>query len=237
MASTSEELMQRRRELKDEPRMLPAMLADAIVSVQELESERDAARAGLKVHEHWHNEAIKLQGDNPGRTPSMVNAWIRNMMSGLETARAELDAIAIALEWPRQDESTTLLEEVKEAACNGVLLAEAKSKLHHVRNQRDNRAYVGCGLAEKLETARAQVERLRWRRIDGPGIDGQRVMLRELDPFDEFNRGDENRDAIASGYWSAEYGHYIWPFGCTDHPPTHWAPMPDRLTDERKEGE
>ncbi len=75
-----------------------------------------------------------------------------------------------------------------------------------------------------------------WRRIDGPGIDGQRVMLRELDPFDRFNRGDENRDAIASGYWSAEHGHYVWPFGCTDHPPTHWAPMPARLTDESKEG-
>jgi len=86
---------------------------------------------------------------------------IANLKTERDAARAELDAIAIALEWPRQDESTTLLEEVKEAACNGVLLAEAKSELHHVRNQRDNRAYVGCGLAEKLETARAEVERLR----------------------------------------------------------------------------
>ncbi len=76
-----------------------------------------------------------------------------------------------------------------------------------------------------------------WRRIDGPGIDGQRVMLRELDPFDKYNRGDENRDAIASGYWSDEYRYFVWPFGCTDHPPTHWAPMPDRLLDQRGEGE
>ena len=86
------------------------------------------------------------------------------------------------------------------------------------------------------EAPRAEVERLRWRRIDGPGVDGQRVMLRELDPFDSLNRGDENRDVIASGYWSDDCGYYVWPFGCTDHPPTHWAPMPDRLTDERKGG-
>lgn len=90
------------------------------------------------------------------------------------------------------------------------------------------------GLKKERDAALGRVAA--WSRIDGPGIDGQRVMLRELDPFDRFNRGDENRDAIASGYWSAEYGHYVWPFGCTDHPPTHWAPMPERLTGESKEG-
>jgi hypothetical protein len=90
-------------------------------------------------------------------------------------------------------------------------------------------------LEAERDATLAEVERLRWRRIDGPGIEGQRVMLRELDPFDRLNRGNENRDTIASGYWSYEYGHYIWPFGCTDHPPTHWAPMPARLTDESKE--
>tara|TARA_Y100000310_G_C20484052_1_gene716060 strand:+ start:303 stop:707 length:405 start_codon:yes stop_codon:yes gene_type:complete len=66
-------------------------------------------------------------------------------ISKLKTG-AELDAIAIALEWPRQDESTTLLEEVKEAACNGVLLAEAKSELHQLKVD--------------LKSARAEVERL-----------------------------------------------------------------------------
>ena len=90
------------------------------------------------------------------------------------------------------------------------------------------------GLEAENSRLRAHVKKLEssatWRRIDGPGIDGQRVMLRELDPFDKYNRGDENRDAIAAGYWSDEYKHFVWPFGCTDHPPTHWAPMPDRLT-------
>ena len=35
----SEELMQYRRQIANEPRLLPALLADAIVSVQELEDE------------------------------------------------------------------------------------------------------------------------------------------------------------------------------------------------------
>ena len=111
--------------------------------------------------------------------------------------------------------------------------------LDHLQAVERVRADLLARVAElegELKGSRAEVERLRWRRIDGPGIDGQRVMLRELDPFDSLNRGDENRDVIASGYWSDDYGYYVWPFGCTDHPPTHWAPMPDRLTDERKGG-
>lgn len=99
---------------------------------------------------------------------------------------------------------------------------------------------VVTDLIEENAQLEARVEELEagaaWRRIDGPGVDGQRVMLRELDPFDRFNRGDENRDAIASGYWSDEYKYFVWPFGCTDHPPTHWAPMPDRLLDQSGEG-
>ena len=94
------------------------------------------------------------------------------------------------------------------------------------------------GLHASAEARVAVLEAgMAWQRIEGPGVDGQRVMLRELDPFDKYNRGDENRDAIASGYWSDEYRYYVWPFGCTDHPPTHWSPMPDRLPDQRGKGE
>ena len=87
-------------------------------------------------------------------------------------------------------------------------------------------------LTRERDEARAELEaKTSWLRIEGPGVDGLRVMLRELDPFDRFNRGDDNRDAIASGYWSDEYGYFVWPFGCTDHPPTHWSPMPVRMVD------
>jgi len=46
---------------------------------------------------------------------------------------AQLDAIAIALEWPPQEEGQTLLEAVKEAAMNGVLRCQDRAEMHRFK--------------------------------------------------------------------------------------------------------
>lgn len=86
----------------------------------ELKSERDRAdkaEAELKIHQHWHEEAIKLQGPEPGRTPSMVNAWIRNLMSRLGASELRLKVLEDRLEGS-QARTAIVLKAVKDAGCN-----------------------------------------------------------------------------------------------------------------------
>ena len=131
---------------------LPSMI-NAIVDARGAAEPRpmsDAARGlssnaveGVLVVEEQMRRQSELHNIETGR----LRGHVMELRNERDAAQAELDAIAIALEWPRQDESTTLLEEVKEAACNGVLLAEAKSELHQLKVD--------------LKAARAEVERLR----------------------------------------------------------------------------
>ncbi len=62
-----------------------------------LEDRAERAEAELKIHLHWHEEAIKLKGPEPGRTPSMVNSWIRNLMNQLEEARVRASRLSSSL--------------------------------------------------------------------------------------------------------------------------------------------